>query len=590
MERSVRVVVGGGVAAAAAAGGLHVGDFNLRDAVRIARGVRGAPLLLSLDLRRPLRPETGGLAALRARGRPTLREVGDALAWAAADARVVGLVGRIAAPPGGLATVQELAAAVRGFVASGKPAIAQAETLGDGFNGTLPYVLASAFGEVHVQPMAELALLGVAGEVTFLRGALDKAGIDPQIEQRHEYKSAGDILTEREFTAAHREALSSVVDSWDDQMVTAIAMARHLDASAVRAAINRSPLTPAEAQEHGLVDRVCYHDETLAALRQRVPGDAQLLPLGDYHARALPRHRWRSRQAPVIGVIDAEGPITTQGPRGPLSGPIVTSDAIGRALRLAADDDDIAAIVLRVDSPGGSAVASDVIHREVRRTRGAGTPVVAWMGDVAGSGGYYIAMAADTIVAQPGTLTGSIGVVSGKTVSAGLQHKLGLHTDAVTSADHARFYSPSSAYSASERERLDVQLDRIYDEFTAKVAQDRGLAPSRVDEVARGRIWTGAQAQTRGLVDRLGGYHDALRATRDVLGLPDDAPLRVHRYPPRPTPLARLRRTAPADPAERDILAARIPQPDDLAGWLDIAQAAIRPPGNLVMPWVPRIG
>jgi protease-4 len=230
-----------------------------------------------------------------------------------------------------------------------------------------------------------------------------------------------------------------------------------------------------------------------------------------------------------------------------------------------------------------------VIHREVLRTRRAGTPVVAWMGDVAGSGGYFIAMGADRIVAQPGTLTGSIGVVGGKAVMTELEDKLGLGTEAVTRGANARYYSSTTAFSSSERERLDAWLDRVYDDFTAKVGQDRGLTRDQVDEVARGRIWTGAQAHDHGLVDVLGGYTAALDAVRDLLGLPTEAPLRVRPYPPQPSFAERLRGTGPDDPAEREVAALLAAVRGDPGALTSALRRLAQPAGVLAMPFVPRL-
>jgi protease-4 len=289
-----------------------------------------------------------------------------------------------------------------------------------------------------------------------------------------------------------------------------------------------------------------------------------------------------------VALIDARGPIMQHRRSGPMAGPNVGSDKLGAALRRAADDDDVAAVVLHVDSPGGSAVASDTIRRAVHETRRAGTPVVVWMGDVAGSGGYYIAMAADRIVARPGTLTGSIGVVAGKAVTAELRDKLGVETEAVTRGANARFLSAAKGFSERERERLDAFLDRVYDDFTAKVAHDRGLSRERVHEIARGRIWTGAQAHELGLVDHLGGLPAALTAVRTTLGLPDDAPLRLHPYPPQPSLADRVRGKDVVDPAEQDVavLSALRGDPDALLG---VLQHAARPAGVLAMPFVPRL-
>jgi protease-4 len=566
----------------------RTGDFGLADAVRVARDRRTGPLLVTLDLTRPLRMATMGPAALRTRGRPTLRDVIDGLALAAGDLRVVGLLARVGTAPGGLATVQELAAAVRRFADTGRPAVAHAETFGEGGNGTASYLLATAFDEVVLQPTGELALLGVSGEVTFLRGVLDRVGIEPQFGHRHEYKNAVDALTGHGFSDAHREALDGVVGDWSAQIVTAIAAARDLDVTDVRAAIDKAPLLADEALERGLIDRTAYLSEALDDLRARVPGDAALMPLSEHRGPAASRRRWRERGAPKVALIEATGPITVR--TGGIVPPVaITSDELCAELRRVATDDDVAAVVLRIDSPGGSAVASDAIRHEILRLRDRGKPVVAWMGDVAGSGGYYIAMPADRIVAQPGTLTGSIGVIAGKAVRTGLEDRLGVSTEAVTRGAHARYYSSATGFSDSERQRLDSQLDHVYADFTAKVASDRSMAPARVERIARGRIWTGAQALSHGLVDRLGGYREVLDATRTALGLPPDAPLRVRRRPPRRHVLARLRGGGPDDPAQRDLAAAVTATLTDPTALPRLIDQFTRAPGMLTMPWVPRL-
>ena len=566
----------------------RTGDFGLADAVRVARDRRTGPILVTLDLTRPLRTATMGPAALRTRGRPTLRDVIDGLAMAADDPRVVGLLARIGTPPGGLATIQELSTAVRRFADTGRPAVAHAEEFGEAGNGTASYLLATAFDEVVLQPTGDLALLGVSGEVTFLRGALDRVGIEPQFSHRYEYKNAVDALTGHGFTDAHREALDGVVGDWSAQIVTAIAAARDMDVADVHASIDQAPLLADEALERGLVDRTAYLSEALDDLRARVAEEAALVPLSEHRGPAASRRRWRERGAPKIALIEATGPITVRaGSVLPRMG--ITSDELCADLRRIATDDDVAAVVLRIDSPGGSAVASDAIRHEILRLRDGGTPVVAWMGDVAGSGGYYIAMPADRIVAQPGTLTGSIGVIAGKAVRAGLEDRLGVSTEAVTRGAHARYYSSATGFSDSERQRLDSQLDRVYADFTAKVGHDRSMPAARVEQVARGRIWTGAQAMSHGLVDRLGGYREVLEFTRGALGLPPDAPVRVRRHPPRRHLLARLRGGGPDDPAQRDLAAAVTTALADPTALPRLIDELTPVPGALTMPWVPRL-
>jgi protease-4 len=242
----------------------------------------------------------------------------------------------------------------------------------------------------------------------------------------------------------------------------------------------------------------------------------------------------------MVALIYATGPIRRgRSGRGPLSGGAMGSDTVAAALRTATADRRVRAIVLRVNSPGGSYVASDTIWREVVRARRAGTPVVVSMGDVAASGGYFISMAADAIVAQPGTITGSIGVLSGKPVTTSLLERVGITTDSVTEGAHADMFTTTRPFSADEWAKINSWLDRIYADFTGKVASGRNMTREQVHEIARGRVWTGADAAGIGLVDQLGGLDDAVALARSKAGLPDNAPVRGY---PRVTPLDRLRR------------------------------------------------
>ena len=533
--------------------------------------------MLELDLTEAP-PETGPadpLGMLRARRRPTLRAVVDALADAATDPHVTGLVVRV----GGrlpLARAQELRDAVLAFRAGGKPAVAWAETFGEGGSGSAAYLLAAAFGEIWLQPSGELGLTGVAAEATFLRGAFDKAGLEPQFAQRHEYKSAVDRLTRYGFTDAYREAATRLAESAYEQVVAAVADARGLSAERVRELVDAAPLSAAEALAAGLVDRVGYRDEVYAAAR----GDAELLFLSRYRRRNPVAARVRRRSGPVVGLVGVTGAIqqgrSRRGPLSPEAG--AGSDTVTAALRAAGRDDDVKAVVLRVDSPGGSYVASDSIWREVGQLRRAGKPVVASMGDTAGSGGYFVAMAADTIVAQPGTLTGSIGVFSGKIVGERLLERLGIGTEAVVLGRNARMFTPRAGFDEDQWARLETWLDRVYADFVDKVAQSRGMTAEQVHELARGRVWTGADAHARGLVDELGGLRRATELARARAGLPADAELR--RYP-RLGPLDRL---APPKSSE-DATAAGVRM---WSGWGALAGTAARlglaPEGPLAMP------
>jgi protease IV len=486
------------------------------------------PLLLELDLtEEPVEVEPDDvLAKLRTRNRPRLRAILRALYEAGADGRVRGVVVKIGGGALPWATTQELRAGLQAFAASGKPVIGWAESLGEGGNGTADCVLASGCTEMWLQPSGEVALLGVAAETTFLRGALDKLGIEPQLDKRYEYKSAADRIMNTEFTEAHREAVDRVVESTWDGAVEAIAAGRTLPVERVVELSHSAPLGAAEARDAGLVDRLGYRDEVYAAARAAAgSGAVDLLFADRWTPRRKPGAVLRRHRA-VVALVEGHGEIVAGRSRSTPRGPRMGSTTVGAALRAAREDDNVRAVLFRVDSPGGSAVASDTIWREVSLVREAGKPVIVSMGSLAGSGGYYVACPADVIVAQPATITGSIGVLGGKVVVAQLLERLGLTTGTVAHGGSARMFSLREGFSDDERARLGAMLDRIYDDFVAKVAQGRGMSVEAVDAVARGRIWSGADAARNGLVDELGGIRAAAALARSRAGLRKDAPVR----------------------------------------------------------------
>ena len=496
---------------------------------------RRSPILLELDLTQPLVAGDADdpISRLQARGRRQLRPTLRALHEASEDRRVVGLIARIGGLPWTLS--QELRLGVQTFAASGKPTVAWAESFGEGGQDLSAYVLAAAFGEIWLQPTGSVGALGVGIETTFLRGAFDKVGIEPQFEQRYEYKNAADRLTRTEFTPAHRESLEQLASSIFSDAVAAIAASRDLALVRVRELVDGGPHTATEARDAGLVDRLGYRDEVYTALRSRVPDDADLLFADRWHRRR--RLTLPPRRRKHVALVDVRGTISSGRSRyGPL-GRQAGSDTVGAELRAAAGSDHVKALVLRVDSPGGSAVASDTIWREVGRVRSVDKPVVVSMGEVAGSGGYYVACGADQIVALPATLTGSIGVFGGKFVLEDLLGRLGLNTGTVHQGAHALMFSSRRGFSESERERLAVAIDAIYDDFVAKVAAGRRRPVADIEAVARGRVWTGRDAVEVGLVDHLGGLRDAVQIARRAADLPDDAPVVRALHVP---PLARL--------------------------------------------------
>jgi len=532
-------------------------------------------LLLELDLTElPAAPDEGDpLARVMTRGRPRLRPVLRALHEAAADPRVVGLVAKVGGAALPWAAMQELRLGVRSFAAGGKATFAWAESFGEGPGDMAAYVLATGFDEIWLQPGGGLGLLGVGVEATFVRGLLDHLGIEPQFEQRHEFKNAADQILRTEFTAAHRTALDRLAESVFSAAVAAIAQGRGIEAARVREIVDTGPRTAAEARDAGLVDRLGYRDEVYAAVRLKVGTQAELL----YADRWRPRRRPHlpARRKGHVALVEVRGVIVSgRTRRGPM-GREVGSDSVGAALRAAGSDERVRAVVVHIDSPGGSAVASDTIWREMCRLRDAGKPVVVSMGSAAASGGYYIACPAEVIVALPATLTGSIGVFGGKLVVRKLLDRLGLTTGSVSHGARSLMYSSRRGFSDDERERLAATIDAIYDDFVAKVASGRGRTVAEIEPIARGRVWTGSDALGIGLVDELGGLRDAVRIARSRAGLAADAPV-CHAL--HVAPLARLGRPKNSEDP-RSVLNATLPVFSDFAAALGLpASAALRMP------------
>jgi protease-4 len=495
------------------------------------RGRVPARTIVEVDLDGPLAEYVPDdpLAGLLHGRRPRLRDVLDALQRAAGDDHVLALVGHISTGPGGLGQIQELRDAVTAFRAGGKRAVAFGEAFGESGPGNGAYYLATGFGEIYLQPSGDIGLTGLMAESPFVRGTLDKLGIVPRFGARGEYKTAVNMFTERRYTEAHREATSRIVASQFGQIVRGISAARNLPEADVRAIVDRAPLSAQQALEAHLVDGLAYRDEVYAKLEGGGEKPTRV-PLLRYLDRAGPP----PAHGDTVALIHGAGTIQ-RGKSGidPLSGDVsMGSDTVSTAFRTALEDADVKAIVFRIDSPGGSYVASDTIWREVSRARAAGKPVVVSMGNVAASGGYFVAMPADRIVAQPGTITGSIGVFSGKVLLPAFWEKLGVTWDEVHTGANSTMWSTLLDFSPGERARFEAELDRVYDDFTSKAAEGRKLSKERVLEIAQGRIWTGEDALGIGLVDALGGYSEALRLVRETLGLAPDAPLRLQPFPP----------------------------------------------------------
>ncbi|AWK85641.1 signal peptide peptidase SppA [Azospirillum thermophilum] len=485
-------------------------------------------MVLELDLTEPLSEGAtdalGGFLGHEA----SLRDVLDALERGRRDPRVKGLLVRFGSDRLGFAQAQELRAAVSRFRDSGRFAVAYAEGFGEGGAGNRAYLLASAFDEVWMQPLGLLGVTGLSAQVPFARAALDQLGVDPQLMQREEYKSFAETFTRTDFTPAHREMMEALLRNLTDQMVNGIAASRRLAPAAVRAAIDRSPLLDREALEAKLIDRIGYADEAKDAALRRATG-AELVDLADYRSIAGPANS----SGPTVALIHAVGTITGGKSERPGLGDVTAgSETIVEAIEEAVEDPDVRAILFRIDSGGGSVSASEAIRRALVKAREKGKPVIASMGDTAASGGYWIALAADKIVASPATLTGSIGVVAGKMAAGGLSEKLGVHWGEVKASRNAGMWSPLRPFSASEEERMTAIIDRSYATFLERVAEARRMSPEQAREVAKGRVWTGEQAREIGLVDALGGEDEALSLARQAIGLAADAAVTLTPYPP----------------------------------------------------------
>lgn len=524
------------------------GTDELRAIVRKVDTARhhGVPSGCVLELELQAIPqETGGfdpLAMLNGAGKPLLlREAVAAIRRAAKDDRISALIARVQLPAAAAGPVQELRAAIVEF-SDVKPSLAWAET----YPGTMSYYLASAFREVWMQPSGTVGLVGFATNALFLRDALEKAGIQAQFIARGEYKSAANMFTQESYTDAHREADGRLIQSLHEQVLAAVAASRHVDVADLDALADKAPLLREDAVTGRLVDRIGFRDEAYARIAelagvQGISPDDPEAPARLYLSRyartagagsvpALPGRKSK----PTVAVVTLAGPIVS-GRGGRTLSPLGTSsaggDTIAAALREAGANDDVSAIVLRVDSPGGSVTGSETIWREVVRLRDAGKPVVASMGAVAASGGYYVSMAADAIVANAGTLTGSIGVVTGKLVARDLKDRLGIGSDSVRTNANADAWSVNAPFTEEQHAHVEAEADLFYTDFVQRVADGRGMTVEEVDAVARGRVWTGADALAHGLVDELGGLRAAIDRAKVLAGFDADAEVKLVALP-----------------------------------------------------------
>lgn len=489
-------------------------------------------MVLSLDLRNvpPEATSSGLLHGDLFRGSRDLVDVVQLLWQAADDPRVIGLFVEIGDDQAGLARVQELRQAIAGFRGKGKFAVGFAESLGGSGSHLGDYYLASALDQIWLQPSGGFAVTGIAVETPFLKGGLDKLGVRVEGGKRYEYKSAPDSFLETGYSGPARENLQQLLDSLFGQFVADVARDRRLEAAQIRRLIDAAPFDAERAREEGLVDRIGYRGDALEEVWQRAGLVRDLVSLADYAGDDM-------RPKPhgdIIALIRVNGPIISgsSSDGGLLDDDVVANaEDVVDALENAAQSNDVRAIVLRIDSPGGTYPAADAIADAVGRARAAGKPVIASMSDVAASGGYLAAVRADVIVAQPTSITASIGVFTIWPVASELMASLGVKVERVSVGTNAGMYSAFQPPTAAQRAVVGRELDGVYREFTRQVGEARKLDGARLDAAARGRVLSGIDAKRAGLVDELGGLQLALSIAKAKAGIDETRQVELRRYP-----------------------------------------------------------
>jgi protease-4 len=497
--------------------------------IGLARG-DGLPgnMVLSLDLRNSLADSSPAEFALGARA-VTVMDIVLGLDAAQRDKRVKGVFVRVGSANLPISQAEEIGTALKRFRASGKFVIAHAQGFSD--SGLGDYLAAAAAGQIWMQPKSPFGAAGEGGGELFLRGLLDKIQAEPQIAKRAEYKSAADTYMEKGMTAQDREQVTALLQSWYDNAMTGAATDRKLSAKALTAVLEASPQFTEDVKKAGLIDKIGYDDDALGAAIKLAGARAQSVPMAQYvRVKGEASRYGRGRH---IALVEAAGDIVegTAGSGLFSADSVIASDDMARAIRQATADKDVKAIILRVDSPGGSVTASDQILDAVKKAQKAGKPVIVSMGHVAASGGYYISLSADKIVAEPGTITGSIGVLSGKITIGKSLGLIGVGVDQVGVGKNALMNSGITPYTPEQMAAVDAQAGAIYADFTQKVAAGRKLPLAKVQDIARGRVWSGADANARGLVDQLGGFWTAVDLAKKQAGIAASERVVFERYP-----------------------------------------------------------
>lgn len=481
-------------------------------------------VVLRIDLRGEVSDQgaSSGLAGLSSSVNTV--DIIEKLTQAQTDAKVKGVY--IEAPLNGVspAMAEEVRAAVKRFRASGKFVTAYGQSF-DGVSLT-GYPVVSAADTIWMQESGDFNVSGLASEALFLRGFFDKIKAEPDFEQFKEYKNAANQYTQTSFTPAHREATTSLLTGLFDDLSAMAAADRGMTPEAFKALLQRTPLSAQDALKEKLVDQLGWPEDAEKATLKKAGDKSEMLDIEDYELT--------KQEGPVIAFVGGSGVIENgEGSPGLFGGSDgMHSDDIAKAIDDAVADKDVKAIVFRVDSPGGSATASDQIWRAVERAKEAKKPVVISMAGLAASGGYWVSMGADKIVSNQTTITGSIGVLAGKIVLEPTLNSVGFNTETIAlGGPFVTAYSSEQKFTPEQRAAFVGSMQRIYDRFIANVAAGRKLAPEKVQEIAKGRVWTGSQALKLGLVDQIGGLYESVEVAKQLAKIDAKTKVQLRRFP-----------------------------------------------------------
>jgi len=488
-------------------------------------------LILTLDLNGSLReaPSDDPLSRVIDQQPLSVPEVVSAIIKAGKDDRVKGLSLYVGVGKTSIAQAQEIRDTIAQFKTQGKFVLAYAQQFSGPSMGA--YYLAAASDQIWLQPTSELNAAGMAIATPFVKKALEKIGVSPQFGRRHEYKTAGNLFIESDFTEPHRESLQKLIESIFRTVSVEIAADRELALDEFIRLVDIGPHAAEDALTVGLVDKLGYWDQYQDALTDRAGDDAQKISISQYLNEFGGAFATGQKIALVYGVGTIKAGQSSDRGGAILPSIVMGGDTIAQALSDAAADPDIKAILFRVSSPGGSYLASDQIWRAALKAREAGKPIIVSMGATAASGGYFVAMAADKVLAQPGTITGSIGVLGGKMVTEKLLENIGVRMGEISVGENALLQSSQKDYTPEQWDWINQSLDRVYKDFVSKVSTSRNLTAQQTDQAARGRIWSGSDALEIGLIDELGGLAVSIERAKELGGIDPEDPVELVQFP-----------------------------------------------------------